>query len=194
MSSEMNHAPYRDLLPQFAAGALSDSQRREVAEHLAGCDGCRAELAEWQAITGELRRGLADLPPDSASGQAWNALHARIAPISSQSDHRSSSMNDTIQTFSDAPVMTPPHPTRPTNRRRLGFLSVAAALLVVVMSIAVFSALHRTNTSTQGGSKVMPTSNPGCTSTLSSHDTLPQYTILNALSMVSPSEGWATGV
>ena len=40
----------RDLLPEYAAGALSETRRAEVAEHLARCAGCRAELAAWEAM------------------------------------------------------------------------------------------------------------------------------------------------
>ncbi|MFI5955693.1 zf-HC2 domain-containing protein [Cryptosporangium sp. NPDC051539] len=40
----------KDRLPAYAAGSLSDAERRRVRAHLADCPHCRADLAAWQAI------------------------------------------------------------------------------------------------------------------------------------------------
>src|SRR6185312_4435753 len=99
MFSEMNHAPYQNLLPQYAAGTLDEILSRHVAAHLAGCVDCRADLAELRAIAGSMRHELAALPPDDTAQQGWAALHARLSPQPDVSTQRSFSVNDNIQSF-----------------------------------------------------------------------------------------------
>jgi anti-sigma factor RsiW len=48
------HADIRELLTLAAAGALDEAEQRRVESHLHHCDDCRAELAQWQQLTGAL--------------------------------------------------------------------------------------------------------------------------------------------
>jgi anti-sigma factor RsiW len=43
-----------DDLPAYALGSLEEGEARQVAEHLAGCHTCRAELARYQEVADEL--------------------------------------------------------------------------------------------------------------------------------------------
>lgn len=45
-----------DLIPSFVAGTLPAPDARAVADHLASCPACRAELATWQAIAAAAAR------------------------------------------------------------------------------------------------------------------------------------------
>lgn len=46
----MTHDELRESLPAFALGALDAGERQMVAEHLATCDTCPAELAEFERV------------------------------------------------------------------------------------------------------------------------------------------------
>jgi hypothetical protein len=46
----MNCKKVKILLPAYAAGELSESERTQVAEHLDGCDDCRSVLAGYASI------------------------------------------------------------------------------------------------------------------------------------------------
>ncbi len=51
-----------ELLPQYAAGTLSEQERRAMDEHLAACPACRAELAFWQEVGAAVVAENAALP------------------------------------------------------------------------------------------------------------------------------------
>ncbi len=53
----------RLLLPGYALGALEARERRQVAAHLAGCDACAAELAEFDRVRDGLLYALPPVPP-----------------------------------------------------------------------------------------------------------------------------------
>jgi hypothetical protein len=54
----------RELLAEYAAGTLDPAQRTKVADHLAGCTDCCAELAGWAALAAAAGPvpGPADVP------------------------------------------------------------------------------------------------------------------------------------
>jgi hypothetical protein len=52
-----------ELLPEYAAGTLHPARRAEVAAHLAGCAGCRADLAGWVGLATAARAGPVEAPP-----------------------------------------------------------------------------------------------------------------------------------
>jgi anti-sigma-K factor RskA len=55
-----------DLLANYALGSLEETEARQVAQHLAGCQTCRAELAELEAMTGLLAVGTAGARPSES--------------------------------------------------------------------------------------------------------------------------------
>lgn len=91
----MNHENFETLLPLYAAGQLSETERAEIEAHLPVCADCQADLQLWQAVSGEIGRTNRALvaPPDLAelaleqthapnrltvAGlRAWQLLHAQ---------------------------------------------------------------------------------------------------------------------
>lgn len=67
----------QDLLPAYALSCLDDSERRLVADHLAGCSLCRAELRAFEAIANDLALVVPDVAP---SPDLRRRLLARVAP------------------------------------------------------------------------------------------------------------------
>lgn len=68
----MNHEELRRSLASYVFGALAPEERRELDVHLAGCPGCRDELASFAGLPGLLSRlelteatGATLLPPPS---------------------------------------------------------------------------------------------------------------------------------
>lgn len=51
-----------ELLPLYAAGTLGEGEQRAVAEHLAACAACRAELAFWQEVGSAVQAEARALP------------------------------------------------------------------------------------------------------------------------------------
>lgn len=73
----MNHEHYETLLPLYAAGQLSGTDRTEIEMHLAGCAECQADLQLWQALAGEIKTSSRSLsaPPQLAE-RALEQIHA----------------------------------------------------------------------------------------------------------------------
>src|SRR5215213_7421349 len=44
----VTHEEYREMLAAYALGALETAEARLLEEHLASCDDCSAEVAEWR--------------------------------------------------------------------------------------------------------------------------------------------------
>lgn len=66
-----------DLLPAFALDCLDADEASRVAEHLASCAECRAELVAYQRVAGRLALGAPEAePPDRLKGR----IMARIQP------------------------------------------------------------------------------------------------------------------
>lgn len=69
---------YKDLMMGYLDDELSDEQRRQFEEHLAGCPECAGELEEFRklkAITDEV--SLAE-PEDRIWQDYWNGIYNRI--------------------------------------------------------------------------------------------------------------------
>ena len=52
-----------ELLPAYALDCLDEEEARQVAEHVAACHFCRAELRAFQEVTGQLALMAPDVPP-----------------------------------------------------------------------------------------------------------------------------------
>lgn len=52
-----------ELLPAYSLGCLDETETIQVAEHLATCPECRAELAAYQAVTDRLVLGAREAVP-----------------------------------------------------------------------------------------------------------------------------------
>jgi anti-sigma-K factor RskA len=66
----MSNEPHAiELLPAYALGSLDAEEANQVAEHLAVCPVCRAELASYQAVADQLALAAPDAAPPAALKQ-----------------------------------------------------------------------------------------------------------------------------
>ena len=78
------HDKIRELLALAAADALTDAEKRQVAEHVRSCISCSNELEAWRPIASELRR----LPTPQPSSWMVQATLARAeAKLTEQAEH-----------------------------------------------------------------------------------------------------------
>lgn len=76
LSEEENHV--LDVLPAFVLGILTDDETNQVAEHLAGCTICQAELTRLQQVADDLPLALVQtVPPARVKDSLMSAIHAR---------------------------------------------------------------------------------------------------------------------
>ncbi len=79
---------YRGLLARYHDHELSAEAARDVELHLAGCAGCRAELAELRALSAVLNLGAE--PVSSSSAEAfWQTVQPRLGPQRTEAPWRS---------------------------------------------------------------------------------------------------------
>ena len=72
MSCEMNE----EVLMAYVDGDLPAAERGRVAEHVVGCDECRAAVSDLRAVSGLLAKWQAPEPaglPASEQEQQWQA-------------------------------------------------------------------------------------------------------------------------
>jgi peroxiredoxin len=107
----MKRHPSHAVLSDFAQARLDEVKRTSVADHLAGCARCREELKLVQTVTSTLRdeNGVA-LP----SG-VWNRVESSV------------SRGET--------VLLPAHDAVPMRRQSRGRLALAAAAIVMLLTI-----------------------------------------------------------
>jgi len=77
MSSRVEHAEIKDLIPLKALSQLDGDEARAVDEHLAaGCDECTHELASFNQALAEM--AIAEVGADGPSDRIWSRLQARL--------------------------------------------------------------------------------------------------------------------
>ncbi|MFE6967830.1 anti-sigma factor family protein [Isoptericola sp. NPDC057653] len=105
--------PYREWDAAYVLGALSPADRREFEEHLAGCDGCRAAVAELAGVPGLLasvpvEHALATDPRGVVAGGDDDGDLADVVPLAALAGA-----------------------ARRSRRRRRSLVAVAASVLLV---------------------------------------------------------------
>ena len=65
----MNHSDTNDLLPEYASGEVSSTERTEIDLHLKACSECRADLERWRS----LKSTLFAQPPLTSDTEAFVA-------------------------------------------------------------------------------------------------------------------------
>ena len=71
------HSLLRENIPAYALGALDTEDARALEAHLRTCESCRAELADYRAVTENL---LAVTPPRSPSPSLRKRLQSQLPP------------------------------------------------------------------------------------------------------------------
>ena len=74
----MNCEDYGPMLTAYVDGELSDEDRRRLDEHLAGCQRCRDQLAEWTALQEELAMIKFTEPTDAELQRYWSGVYNRL--------------------------------------------------------------------------------------------------------------------
>ena len=70
------------MLGPFEDHELEPHEYQEVAYHLARCDACTAELADYNTLGRELRTAMADLPLDGFKAAVMRRIESRPIPFS----------------------------------------------------------------------------------------------------------------
>lgn len=178
------------LLPLLDSHDLSGEDLARVREHLNTCDWCSREYAAHAIVGAALRRHY--------SGPSQGALpYLSMEHIVNDYETQDSS---TRLSTAYAPTIapgTPPNFPRRSPSRLTGIVAVAATLLLVLAAGLVFGQragfLSRNTTPGTGGAKATATA----TSTARPQGApiyLPPGASLMALSMASPTDGWAIGM
>ena len=124
----MTHEVIKHLLDDYVTGELTEDARGPVADHIAACGICAAEVESLNRI----RARAADLPKSiDPPAEAWSNIHSSI-----ERDREAIAAHDT----SSAPAFW----------RRPYALAAAAVLLVVLSSGG--TALYMSSRSADGGS------------------------------------------
>lgn len=82
----MQHGEVKDLLAAYALGSVSSDERGEIDRHLSSCDECRAELADYEAVTGSL--ALAVEPVQPPAGFTERVVEAAVGDRPSPATQR----------------------------------------------------------------------------------------------------------
>src|SRR4051812_11381263 len=69
----------RPLISYYYDGEATPDERAKVERHLAGCEDCRQVLAEYRAISGDLRDMAVPAPPVGLRRDVWRAIEAQQA-------------------------------------------------------------------------------------------------------------------
>jgi hypothetical protein len=122
----MSEHPY-DELPGLLFGELNRAEVMEVSDHLAGCDGCRRELAVLAATSASLRA-------TAHQAQAVDSPE-RAVPDSATLPHRGAESG--TGSLEAAPAAAAPDAGRSGWRRRGPLVGLAAALALAVVTAVV---------------------------------------------------------
>jgi hypothetical protein len=118
----MTHDEARDVMPLYVLDADDAATRKELVEHLSGCDACREALREYQLAADALAQSVPEIRPRPE-------LRARtLAAIVGDKTH-------------EAPARVQPRPTPAIQpRARIGWapwLAAAAALIAAVTTFGL---------------------------------------------------------
>ena len=121
----MVHNDYKEMIPVHALSALDAPDERALTEHLAECDECRRELADWEATAASLALSAKPMEP---SPQVREKLLQKIRSEESGSESSAKS-----------PFTVLPFQSRPRNLwNSLGSLgSIAAVILFAALIVSV---------------------------------------------------------
>ena len=77
----MDCTEIRPLISYYYDGEATPEERIRVERHLAGCEDCRRVLAEYRAISGDLRDMAVPAPPVGLRRDVWRAIEAQQASV-----------------------------------------------------------------------------------------------------------------
>lgn len=147
----MSHEEYKEMLAEYALGALDANESRALEQHLATCAACRAELAAWQDTTSALAFSARLVePPPAVRSRLLESISRTQAQPSIDKTKRGVSLKETkapASPVSATPATTTtnviPMPERARPRLLQRFGALAAALLFAAFLIALVVVWNR---------------------------------------------------
>ncbi len=191
MNMELTCTRCRDILPEYAAGALSAAESGAVENHLAHCAACRQELTQWRAMV-EMMRQAEALVPNGRPAAIWSAIQAQISSESPVVTGERLVDFDQHQPDMEFvfPNTTPPSQNDRRPRRRTTVMAAVAAVLLVMLGATVF-ALRPQH---QSGGATPPTQTPTAhLPTGAPAPLLPALGEPNTVAILSANDIWAIG-
>jgi anti-sigma factor RsiW len=82
------HEKIREQMPLATAGALDDSEERELSGHLAKCGDCSAEFEQWRELGAGLRRMPTPQAPSAMVERVRVTLMAQVMAHAEQRANR----------------------------------------------------------------------------------------------------------
>jgi anti-sigma factor RsiW len=87
--TDMNdHKKIREQMPLATAGALDDSEERELSGHLSACGDCSAEFEHWRELGAGLRRMPTPQAPSAMVERVRASLMAQVMARAEQRANR----------------------------------------------------------------------------------------------------------
>lgn len=123
----MVHNDYKEMIPAHALSALDAADERVLSKHLAECDECRRELADWEATAASLALSAKPMEP---SPQVREKLLTRIRSEKSGSEDPGSN--------SSTPVLPFKKPSRNLWSSFGSLGSIAAVIVFAALIVSVF--------------------------------------------------------
>ena len=194
MNSEYTCTQCRESLPGYVAGTLDPAKRLSVAAHLATCEACQREHAQWRTLADLARQTDAQTPKENAQSArgTWAAIEASIlseSPFTTGALFMDFDQQSTHTSLVTPPLAASPPSQRSPARRRFSVAAMTAALLLVAFAAAIF-ALHPRQESVAPGNGRKPLSTP--TATAVPAVGLADVTYGDA-AVLSPADAWAIG-
>jgi anti-sigma-K factor RskA len=148
----MTHEEYKEMLAEYALGALGATEARALETHLATCAECRAELSEWRDTAGALAYSAPSFePPPALRSRLLESVSAIKTQASVGASAPGSVSVERAATGRTAPtplnVIALPSRERQQQRPRQSFWqrygALAAALAFAALLVTLFVVWNR---------------------------------------------------
>lgn len=203
MNAELSCRQCRDTLVELTAGTISAVNRQAAERHLASCTTCQRERENWLALGAAIRESGEGLPTDS--GFATGLARLRVALTRLNDDDFANPEGDILlmehdsrhtDTQAQVGLYEGERPATGGALRRRSYAAIAAAVVIVLLMALVFGALAtrlHSNSSVGAGGTGTPTLAPTSAAQAEPQTVpaLPGGGLVNGISMVSASDGWA---
>lgn len=192
MTPDISCETCQDTLPWYVANSLSSGERSAMERHLASCERCLAALEEWRQVATAMRRADERIPLDTASVATWAHISHRLVEQTefAYKVNERATMGLQDKSVPSASAPTGVFPAARLRTRVHSFISLAAAVAIIVLSAGVF-ALFSTRGSGHG-SGLTATFHPTCAPSQATAN-LPAHTRLTAIAPLGTDDGWAVG-
>jgi anti-sigma-K factor RskA len=124
----MAHEEYKEMLPALALSALDAEDQRALDQHLAECDECRRELADWENTASALALSV---PPAEPSAQVRDRIMRAVSAENEKQPRQESSAASPVIEFPQG------RRARWTAFGRVGAIAAAVLFLVLIIWILV---------------------------------------------------------